>query len=321
MKIAFVSENGFTGKVDRMHPNMRVEYAWMCALEADHLPLYGFPNWPYLNEMYDLLIWIIPKKNIDNIMTNDWIQIFKKISKKVAVMQEGPRWYFQDYPLNQQIWFYNTLCSVDILFAHNYKDAQYFKGLTNHKDVRVMRSVMIPDPINQEALTPPEERKDVIIGGNQCRWYGGFDSFIVAQEFDCPISAPAMGRKISGEEQLVNILPYATWNNWIVQLSEFKYAVHLMPTQGAGTFALNCAYLGIPNIGYYDLDTQEVLHPNLTVEMDDLLGAKKLAKRLKEDEDFYKEQSNIALDNYKRIYTEESYKINFYDQFNKPEQK
>ena len=36
MKVAFFTEMGFTGKVSRNHPNMRTEFAWMCALEADH---------------------------------------------------------------------------------------------------------------------------------------------------------------------------------------------------------------------------------------------------------------------------------------------
>jgi hypothetical protein len=24
-------------------------------------------------------------------------------------MQEGPHWYFQDYPLEKQIWYFNTI--------------------------------------------------------------------------------------------------------------------------------------------------------------------------------------------------------------------
>jgi hypothetical protein len=317
MKIAFLTEGTFEGKYPRNHPNARVDVAWQIALDAYHLPMYT--NWsnPIDHYEFDLAIWIIPKKNIDYVMNQeDYITSLKKISKKVAIMQEGPSWFFQDYPLDQQIWFYNQLCSVDIIYAHNYNDKKYFEGLTNHQDVRLMTSVMIEDSIDQERIIVPTGRKNVIIGGNQCRWYGGFDSFIVAQQFLTPIYAPAMGRKIAGEEQIVNILPYVQWNEWIVQLSQFKYGVHLMPTQAAGTFALNCAYLGIPNIGYRGLDTQEVLHPNLTVEMGDLLKAKRLAQMLEEDKDFYEEQSRIARHNYELTYTEESFKISFYDKFN-----
>ena len=315
MKIAFLTEGGFEGKYPRNHSNARVDVAWQIALDAYHLPMYA--NWekPWYEYKFDLVIWIIPKKNIDYVMKEDYINSMRKISDKVAIMQEGPSWFFQDYPLDQQIWFYNQLCSVDIIYAHNYNDKKYFEGLTNHKDIRVMTSVMIEDSIDQEKLILPKDRRNVIIGGNQCRWYGGFDSYIAAQEFECDIYAPAMGRKVPGEEQLVNILSYVQWNEWIQQLSHFKYAVHLMPTQAAGTFALNCAYLGIPCIGYYGLDTQEVLHPMLTIEMGDIIGAKRLAQKLKEDEDFYKQQAEAAVINYERVYKEEDFKIRFYDKF------
>jgi hypothetical protein len=75
-------------------------------------------------------------------------------------------------------------------------------------------------------------------------------------------------------------------------------------------------FTAIPNIGYEGLDTQEILFPNLTVPMGDLLSAKKLAKRLVDDEEFYQEQSRAASTNYKNIYTEEDFKIKFYDKFN-----
>jgi hypothetical protein len=87
-----------------------------------------------------------------------------------------------------------------------------------------------------------------------------------------------------------------------------------MRTHAAGTFALNCAYLGIPCIGYKGLDTQEICHPNLTVEIGDLVTAKKLITLLK-DKDYYKEQSQIAINNYKNNYTEEKFKQIFYDSF------
>lgn len=297
MRIAFFTEMGFYGKVPRTHPNMRTEFAWMCALEADHYNIKNIPK-----ENYDLGIVIIPKKNPDfNIET------LKQSCKKVAVMQEGPNWYWQDYELAKQVWYYNTLVSADIIFTHNEVDRKYYQGLTNHSDVRVMPSLMIEDAINKEELIKPQDRSNVIIGGNFVSWYGGFDSYIVASEIAHNVFAPSMGRKQAGEDQLVVHLPYFDWKNWITQLSGFKYGVHLMRTHAAGTFALNCAYLGIPCIGYYGLDTQEVCHPNLTVELGDLLTAKELAKKLKEDESFYEEQSLIAKANYDRVFKEESF--------------
>lgn len=314
MNIAFFTEGGYVGRIPRDHNNSRVDLAWQIALEAFHLPL--MREWPKDLPEFDLGIWIIPKKNIEHCMLDNSLAQIQSVCKKVAIMQEGPSWFFQDYPIDQQVWFYNMLCSVDILFAHNYQDMKYIKGLTNHHDVRILKSVMIEDPLDTNLITLPENRKNTIIGGNFVRWYGGFDSYIVASQFHPEVYATSMGRKQLGEEHLVKHIPYSNWINWIYQLSNFKYAVHLMPTQAAGTFALNCAYLGIPNIGYYGLDTQEVLHPNLTVEMGDIETAKSRLQMLITDEDFYKEQSEIAKTNYNNIYNEESFKIHFYDKFN-----
>ena len=199
-------------------------------------------------------------------------------------MQEGPHWYFQDYTMEQQIWFYNLLMELDFIWCHNEIDKKYYKGLTNKK-CYVNPTLMIEDNIKPAEV---EDKNGVMIGGNMCRWYGGFDSYIVAREFDEDMFAPSMGRKIEREDEMdINHLPYMTWVEWINNLSKYKYGVHLMPTWAAGTFTLNCAYHGIPCIGYKGLDAQEQLHPSLSIDYGDLDTAKILAKRLKIDKDFY----------------------------------
>ena len=44
MKIAFFTEMGFTGKIPRTHENMRTEFAWMVALDADHYNINSLPS-------------------------------------------------------------------------------------------------------------------------------------------------------------------------------------------------------------------------------------------------------------------------------------
>jgi hypothetical protein len=302
MKIAFFTEMNFFGKISRMHENMRTEFAWMCALNADHYNIKQTPT-----NKYDLGIVIIPKKNPDFNINN-----LKPHCSKIAVMQEGPNWYWQDYPLEQQIWYFNTLISADIIFTHNEIDRKYYQGLTAHPDVRVMPSLMIEDAIG---TLDNVERSGVIIGGNFVSWYGGFDSYIIAQEFGSDkIYAPSMGRKQPNEEQLLEHLPYMQWKEWIYTLNKFKYGVHLMRTHAAGTFALNCAYLGIPCIGYKGLDTQEKCHPDLTIELGDLEFAKKIATKLRNDKEFYLYWSNKCKEIYKELYSEKSFlnKFNSY---------
>ena len=48
-------------------------------------------------------------------------------------MQEGPAWYFQDYPLEQQIWYYNTLQEMDFLFVHNEIDKKLVAEIKFYK--------------------------------------------------------------------------------------------------------------------------------------------------------------------------------------------
>ena len=302
MKIAWFTEGGWSSKIPRNNRNMRNDSAWMCVLDAMHYPIWEVHN---VQEKYDLGIVTLPKVNIDKLSQYPLIESLRKCCSKIAYMQEGPHWYFQDYPLDQQIWFFNTLQEMDWLYVHNKMDISYFEGLTG-KECKLMPTLMIEDLIKD---LPEVERKNIMIGGNFCNWYGGFDSYIVAQEANCPIYVPTMGRKIKGEEQMPNLnhLPYMDWLDWIKELNKFKYGIHLMRTHAAGTFALNCAYLGIPCIGYEGLDTQEECHPNLTIKLGDLATAKEKLMLLKTDKDYYKECSKVAKINYKQYFHENKF--------------
>lgn len=297
MKVAFFTEMGFAGKVPRTHTNMRTEFAWMVALDADH---YNFQQVPI--QQYDLAIVINSKNHPEQVD----VAKLKASCKQVAVMQEGPFWYFQDYPLANQVHYFNNLTAADIIYVHNEQDREYYQGLTNHPDVRVLHSLMIEDPIGH--VTPLVERTGVMIGGNFKSWYGGFDSFMLAKSVTDEIYSPQMGRRQEGEEQLgITQLPYLEWNQWITELSKRKIGIHMMRTHAAGTFALNCAYLGIPCIGYEGLDTQRVLHPELTVKDGDLATARKLIQKLESDKSFLILCSQQSKELYQEHYHERTF--------------
>ena len=298
MKIAFFTEMPFNGKVPRTQPNMRTEFAWMVGLNADHFNLNDTPD----DTDYDLGIVITPKNSPEKVD----LERLKLFCKKIGVMQEGPFWFYQDYELNNQINYYNNLTSADIIFAHNEQDRKYYKGLTNHKDVRVLPSLMISDAIGE---LPTEDRSGIMIGGNMVSWYGGFDSFVLASSVTDEIYQPQMGRALPNEEQLgISQLPYLQWNEWIKELNKKKLGIHMMRTHAAGTFALNCSYLGIPCIGYEELDTQRILHPNLSVENGDLETARKLVNKLWNDLDFYEENRILTKELYSEHYSEDVFK-------------
>ena len=298
MKVVFFSESQINGTVPRDFPNARTEYAWMMALDAPHYNINNLPN-----EKFDLGIVIIPKNN-PNIDLNS----FRECCDKVAVMQEGPHWFFQDYSVSQQFHYFNLLMSADWVYCHNESDVQYFLGL-GCKDIRVMRSLMIP-----EGLAPRTEWGDgTIIGGNFVSWYGGFDSYIVARGIGNSIWAPSMGRKQEQEDMIedINYMSYMNWRNWITALGQFNIGIHLMRTHAAGTFAMNCAFHEIPCIGYKGLDTQEILHPLTTVDVGDLKTANAIAKKLRDDEKFYKLCSHTIRKRFKGFYTEDAWKENW----------
>ncbi len=208
MKTAFFSEMGNNKKYPRDFANARTEVSWAIALDA---PMCSFDVLP--KEHFDLGIIIIPKNNPK--VSLDFI---RNCCDKVAVMQEGPHWYFQDYQIDTQFHYYNTLMDADWVYCHNESDVNYFLGL-GCKDIRVMRSLMIP-----EGLEPRTGRGgETIIGGNFVSWYGGFDSYIVAREVGDPIFAPSMGRKQKREDEIEDIkyLSYMSWREWIDTLSEF----------------------------------------------------------------------------------------------------
>ena len=296
MNIAFFTEMPFTGKVNRTHKNMRTEFAWMTSLDATHHNLNDVPS-----ESYDLGIVIVPKKKPDSVN----LEHIKKFCKKVGVMQEGPFWLFQDYNLENQIHYYNNLIESDIIFTHNEQDRKYYKGLTNHKDVRVLPSLMISEAVGE---LPNEDRSGIMIGGNMVSWYGGFDSFMLANSVTDEIYQPKMGRAQPNESDLgIKQLPYLTWSDWMRELNKRKIGIHMMRTHAAGTFALNCAYLGIPCIGYDGLDTQRILHPNLTVHDGDLEKARNLVDRLWNDPEFYKNCSAECRELYNYYYSETAF--------------
>ena len=148
-------------------------------------------------------------------------------------------------------------------------------------------------------LAPPREihpkENKTIIGGNFARWYGGFQSYMVASSFGCPIYVPSSHCKRQGEDQVPNLthLPWVSWIEWMGQLCNFKYAVNLMPTVAAGTFSMNCAYWPIPCLGNINVDTQFRLHPETSVEIHDIEKAMVIAERLK-DEKFYQRMARTS---------------------------
>ena len=298
--IAFFSEGGYTGKVSRDNPNMRTDQAWICALDAIHYPVNQLPQ-----NRFEIGIVIIPKeKNRELLANQDYplIKNIKNICDKVLVMQESTHWDWQDESFNSMVWYYNQLTEADAILCHNDIDIPYFKGITN-KPAFHFPTLMIEDTIK---ISTDKEDK-VFVAGNWHTTYRGIDAWIIGQEFDLPMVGFKSGKFKQGEEQNgISYLPWMEWSQFMYELSKCKYGIQCYQAS-AGQFPLNCAYLGIPCIGYDDINTQRDLFPSLSVKRGDIVSARRLVNQLQTDKIWYKENVKIAKFNYNQWYKEEKF--------------
>ena len=299
-KVVFFSESQIVGKAPRNHPNARNDIAWSCMMNADWCPYDNTPT-----DYYDVGVVTIPKTRPD---IN--VEELKKHCDKIVIMQEGPHWYFQDYSVEQQFQFVQTLREADWVWCHNESDIGYYEGL-GCQDVRVMRTLMIPEGLPAKGYST--DKSGIILGGNFTSWYSGLDSYLIAQAVEDKITNVSMGRKQPQEDLIDDItyLPYMSWRQWIDECSKYKVGVHMMRTHAAGTFSMNLSYHSTPCLGYSGLDTQDLLHPQTTVEVGDIKGASIILKRLYESDNFYQECSEQTKELFDKYYTEEAWLEDF----------
>ena len=302
MKIAFFTEGGYNGKVPRNNPNMRTDQAWICALDATHHCVFQLEQ---VTQKYDIGIVIIPKeKNREHLANQNYslISRIREYCNKILIMQESTHWDWQDESFNSMVWYYNQLTEADGILCHNDIDVPYFKGITN-KPAFIFPTLMIEDNIK---ISKFKEDK-TFIAGNWHTTYRGFDAWVVGQEFELPMIGFKSGKFKKGEETNgIDYLPWMNWSDFMFELSKCKYGVQCYQAS-AGQFPLNCAYLGVPCIGYDDINTQKDLFPNLSVKRGDIVSARKIANELQNNKDFYKQNVKIGKFNYNQLYKEEKF--------------
>ena len=271
-KILFVSELGHTSKVSRDYKHMRTEFAQMCALQSDHCPIYQLEK--YNRRDYDHVILLLSKTTQlrDYLLNVDIVDLARKFGKKVWFMQEATCWIHQKMSLPHQVTHINILNSVDGILSENVTDYKYYRGVAPNTPVHTIPTLIIEDSLLDARKVKKQDK--TMIGGNCSDWYGGFDSYLVADTYQNKIDMPRM-RNVDFHEQLprLSVLPHVQFYDWIYKLAEYKYTVHLMPAITAGTFCLNSAFLGIPCIGYKESDPQRLCQPNLSVELYDIESA------------------------------------------------
>ena len=255
---------------------------------------------------------VIPKgrEQTDFLITKfpDLMQNLKKKFNRVFVIQEGEVGYYSRRSVTEQVWWYSQLYYCDRLYVHNNHDTKYFKGLFPELDIRVIRTMMSDTALDKNKLLPKEDR--AILCGPMTYDYLGFNQAIVAQELGCPIDIPPMGSDRMppdsydmAESTGVNYLEYNIWTDWMYNLSRYSYAYMMGAGTAAGSFALNCAYVGVPCIGDDRADTQLLLYPDLAVDIHDLEKARQLTIKLRDDKKFYNDTVKYANDIYIKEFT------------------
>ena len=309
------SEMGFEGYFPINYPNLRVLETQLIYLEAYHLPLQkiitegktykgsllynigkGDFEKPYISDLYH---------NHHNIVSK-----LKEKFEKVYIYQDGEIGWWNQVDTRLQAWWYNQLISSDGILVPNSTDVSFYKGIFPNKKIKVIRSVMTDEGLDKTKFKPKENR--TIVTGPLTREYNGFSQLLLAHNLDMPVDIPPMGESRMPKDSWemadnlgVNYLQYMSWNEWMYNLSRYKVGYMMSAATASGSFALNCAYLGIPCIGDKRADTQSILFPDLAVDVFDNEKALELTFKLKNDLDFYIEVSNKAKRLYKQEFTKE----------------
>jgi len=309
------SEMGFEGYFPINYPNLRVLETQLIYLEAYHLPLQkiitegktykgsllynigkGDFEKPYISDLYH---------NHHNIVSK-----LKEKFEKVYIYQDGEIGWWNQVDTRLQAWWYNQLISSDGILVPNSTDVSFYKGIFPNKKIKVIRSVMTDEGLDKTKFKPKEDR--TIVTGPLTREYNGFSQLLLAHNLDMPVDIPPMGESRMPKDSWemadnlgVNYLQYMSWNEWMYNLSRYKVGYMMSAATASGSFALNCAYLGIPCIGDKRADTQSILFPDLAVDVFDNEKALELTFKLKNDLDFYIEVSNKAKRLYKQEFTKE----------------
>lgn len=241
---------------------------------------------------------------------NDCVNKLKKQFPKVYIYQDGEIGWWNREETRLQAWWYNQLSTADGILVPNSTDVDFYKGIFPHSDIRVIRSVMTDIHLDKTKFKPKEDR--VILNGPLTTEYSGFPQVILAHNTGMGIDIPSMGQERMPKDSWdmasnlgINYLQYMSWNEWMYNLNRYKIGYMLTPAIASASFALNCAYLGIPCIGYDKADAQRILFPELSIDVFNNRKALELTLKLTNDKVFYDEVSMKAKEMYQKEFTKE----------------
>ena len=287
MKIAFVSEMGFYGKLPKDFKDFRTVESWVYGFNAFNIPFNMLDKTDLTN--FDLFIVIIPKNNVS--ICKELLNVLPM--NKTSVLQEGPCYYFQDSPAMDELKYAKLLNDCKFILCHNESDCSYFRQFNKN-------CTRIPTCTDTKIEIKKEDKKPLAFSfGTFSKWYNGQTSYRILKEIGYEVWMSMMGRwkrdeGIQTKSKGIQVLGYLCWADFIKAIKNVSVACHMMPTKAASSYVLVCALLDVPCI-CSPSDMSKDLFPYTTTNdaYDYEMGAI-YAKKLVNDKEFYAKVVNHA---------------------------
>lgn len=290
MRIAFVTEMPFFGKLPKEFKDFRTVESWIYGFGAVNVPFNKLDK--VSSADFDLFIIIIPKGHAEVCS----IILEKLPMKQTVVLQEGPCYYFQDLPSEQVLVYEKLLRDCKMILCHNERDCSYFRQFNK-------TCLRLPTCCDTQLSFKRDKRDKVALSfGSQCSWYNGQTSYRILKDSGFEIVCPRMGRfkkdeKLECDVKNIGVFDYMPWYTFMSAIRNVGLACHMMPTMAASSYAIICAMLSIPCIcGPSDI-AKDLFPYTTTSDPYDYEMGSIMVKKLVGDKDFYDKVVDHAVRN------------------------
>lgn len=241
-----------------------------------------------------------------------WMELIWRLKEKYP---DRPIFYHQEAEFNwatkrppeEEYDYYDMVRIPDVYIALNTRDAEYYR-LFRDKPTIVIPTLIDTKIISQYRRDPFGKQKRIIFGASFddrangilgyriCRTY--FPDYKITQ-FSRNSDSVKDKTKSENIEKLYqddfDYIPYLGQYEWFEAISNYYVGLHLMDVVVGGRNSLAFAGMGIPLIASKDLDIQQMLFPELSVDVFDIERVAMLMGRLLNDDDFYTGVRNEAI--------------------------
>lgn len=238
-----------------------------------------------------------------------WMDVAHKLKGggvKVVLFQEAEISWPLTRSWEEQKSFFELLGKVDLFLTHNERELDFWQPFRRGRPMARWRTCLDISAI-KPFLIDPEMKPDrpVLFGSSYDSRANGLTGLVACRTLNHPLihqnrsvgyedrnaEMPSfLSRKIDRE------IPQSNWRDWLEGITHSYVAIHMMPAAAAGRDQIALAALGIPCIGYSELDVQRELFPSLCLHSCfDVRAIRKEVDALLDDEKWYSEIRDYAM--------------------------